>query len=253
MVYIEYVIANNLLANSVIFTLTSKASGLSRTKGRIFIVVMLGTLFGVVFPMLRVSEFWCLVIKFLSALLLTLMITGRVCLKKYLITLIIFYGISFGLGGAVSSLLSSSTFLPNSYTEEELTFCIMSGGVVFVYIAGQILSYIRNSAAKGCTTVYLKDKLGGQIACSAFVDSGNSVTYRGFGVNFVPNELKSQIEYEETSDFVSVITTAGSKIFQVSLIPYMRYSNGKEEEKSVPVIFWQAQRKDSQIILHRGR
>ena len=85
-----------------------------------------------------------ILIKIASALFLTFLITVPTSVKRYLITLLLFYGISFCLGGAVSSLLNALSFGGNvNYSEEELTFCIIGGGVIFVYIAKQTLSYIK--------------------------------------------------------------------------------------------------------------
>lgn len=253
MVYIEYAIINNLLANSVILGCTAKVSGIKRSKKNLFTATLVGTFFGVFLPTIAVTEILCAVIKILTALLLTFLITGKTNLKKYVITLLIFYGVSFCLGGTVNAIVLSLSFQSRVYTTEELTFCIVAGGVIFIYIAGQILSYISGRTVKGCVTVYLLDKSDRQIACDAFVDSGNGVTYRGFGVHFIPSSLKSKLKYNDLSDFVSVTTTIGTKMFPVYAVPQFRYSDGREEECDVPVIFWETGRNEEKIILHRGR
>ncbi len=253
MVYVEYVIVNNLIANSVILLWTAKVAGFVRSKKRIIGVALIGTLFGVLFPTVKVSEFICVLLKFGTALILTFLITGRTRVKRFFVSLLIFYGISFCVGGAVSALISAPAFVEKGYTEEELTFCITAGGVIFIYIARQTLSYIKGRADKGCVTVYLKGRGEQNVSIDGFVDSGNEVSFHGVGVSFIPFSLKERIECASLNEYISVFSTVGHKIFEVYTVPYLRYSDGREEDKDVPVIFWKSDKKQERVILHLKR
>ncbi len=254
MVYVEYVIMNNLLANSFICAWTAKVSGVLLSKRRIFAVSAIASIFGVIFPTVKTSQIVCLLIKIVSALFLTFLITGLTSVKRYLITLLLFYGISFCLGGTVSALLNALSFSGNvNYSEEELTFCIMGGGVIFVYIAKQTLAYIKSRADKGCVTVYFESKKSGVVALEGFIDSGNEVLFEGVGVNFIPIEYKEKLNYKKTDNFISVTTTAGNKIFQIYKLPYVRFSDGISSQENIPVVFWKSDEKQKRVILHSRR
>lgn len=250
MVYIEFVILNNLIANGVIFNFTAKTIGVQRKKF-VLLSITLATVFGVVFPTVKVSEFSCAIIKFTSAIILTFLITGRVKLKRFIVALLIFYGISFCMAGATTALINYFSFLSKSVSSEELTFYILGGSVLFYLCISNTLNFVKNKKIKGEKVLLLKLKNGKSITLNSFIDTGNEVTYRQKGVVFVPKMYKDKLMLQKENDMIFVNTTTGYKTFEVYILPSIIDQDTKEEFIDVPAVFWESE-KENKIILHRS-
>lgn len=248
-VYVEYVILNNLLANYAVIVLTRKFSGIKPNKIRLSFCLILSTIFGTFSPLLVLPDVICSIIKVVLSCLLVAILTGKIMIKRYLLTVFIFYGSSFGVAGAVTALLSFTSFRIENFTDTELTLCILGGSFIFSYIAKQMMTYIKNRTDKGDRWVNVKGK-DGFITLRAFIDSGNCVTYKGQGVTFISKELKEKIDCVDLEKFVIVKTVTGEEIFEVFLIRKMTI--GKRVKENFPAIFWDKKEGEYDIILHGG-
>lgn len=248
-VYIEYVVLNNLLANYCVMRLTQRFAGLKKGRVREGVFLFLSVVFGVVTPLLSVPDVLTVVIKLLCSMLLTKILARKIGLKRYLITLFVFYASSFGVAGAVSGILSFTSFGIEGHSDEELTFCVLVGCLIFLYIAGQIFSYLKSRVDKGeCFVIF--DTLQGDLTLSAFVDTGNCVKCRGTGVTFIPKAYKDRILHSDIVEYVSVRTINGVKVYGVCICDKMRFSDGRERI-GVPVVFWESG-KEGRVILSGG-
>ena len=247
MVYVEYVILNNLIENTIIFKFTAKL--IDKKGKRIVFPILIATIFGVLFPTIKVSELVCFLIKLLTAFLLVFCLTGKVKIKKFLVALFVFYCISFCVAGATSAFINSVSFLPKECTEEELTFFVLLGGIAFILVWENAIEFIVGKAQKKVQKIYVKDKNSNYQTFDAFVDTGNEITYHQKGVLFVPNAYQEMMLFEDKNDFIMVKTTTGEKIFKVYELEEIKLENGKVFS-SVPILFWDA--KDKKIILHRS-
>ncbi len=247
MVYVEYVIINNLIANTVIIKFSAKL--LDKKGKKLIIPIILSTFFGVVFPTVKVSEILCLAIKFLTALLITFCITGRERIKNFLVAVFIFYCISFCMAGATTALISAFSFFPQKIVTEELTFYILVGAFVFFIVCENVYEYIQGKTQKKVQKVYLLTKEEKELVFDAFVDSGNEVTYMQKGVHFIPKSLQNMLVYFNKNDYIKVKTMSGEKIFSVHIIPILKLSDGKVFT-DVPIVFGNLA--DKKIILHRS-
>lgn len=247
MVYVEYVIINNLIANTVIIKFSARL--LDKKGKRLIVAIILSTVFGTFLPTVKVSEFLCLVIKFLIALLITFCITGRERLKNFLVALFVFYCVSFCLAGATTALISTFSLLPKIIPTEELTFYILIGAFVFFVVCENVYGYVQGKTQNKLQKVFLITKEDKELEVDAFVDSGNGVTYMQKGVHFVPKSLEKIIDYRNKNEYIKVKTISGEKFFSVQIIPVLKLSNGKIFN-DVPIVFWDST--DKKIILHRS-
>lgn len=247
-VYVEYVILNNLLANYAVIVLTRKFSGIKPSKIRLSFCLIISTVFGTFSPLLVLPDVVCSLLKVGISCLLVAILTGRVKIKRYLLTVFIFYGSSFGVAGAVTALLSFTSFGVSEFTDTELTFCILSGSLVFSYIAKQVVTYIKNRADKGDTWVKIQGK-DNFITLHAFIDSGNQVSFRGRGVTFISKNLIDKIDFTDLDALVTVKTVTGEENFQVFSIRKMII--GTKVKENFPAIFWD-KKGEYDIILHGG-
>ena len=242
-VYVEYVILNNLIANWVVLRITNSLSVKSK-KSRLWLSVAISVVFGTLSPLIPLSGVLVGVIKIAISVVIVAVLTGRIGFKLYIITFLIFYGVSFGLGGAVTALTNLLSF--TGVVEEGLTLIILIASVVFFYISSQAVSYIRVKAIRRDGIILLKGKFG-YVKASCFVDSGNSVYYKGRGVAFVDKRLRERLFVKGTNDYVSVDSVGGKRIFEVHIAE--RFTKTKSTEE-FPIVFWEGG--DYDVILCGG-
>lgn len=245
-VYVEYLVLNNLIANYAVLRITNNLTVKSR-KLRLWCSLVLSVIAGTLSPLIPLSGVVVSVIKLAISVVIVLILTGRVRLKRYLITFLVFYGVSFGIGGAVTGLVNIFTFTGTSLEEEKLTLLVLVGAVIFRYISGQALSYIRGRELRREARVYLATK-NGLIPTTSFVDTGNTVTYKGEGVAFVSKRLKDKIITIATGDYVKVMSVGGRSLFEVRIA---KVSYDGKATKDLPVVFWEGGEFD--VILYGGR
>lgn len=242
-VYLEYVILNNLIANYVVLRITNSLTVGSK-RLRLWISVVISVIFGTLSPIIPLSGVLVGAIKIAISLVIVTVLTGKVKFKVYLMTFLIFYGVSFGLGGAVTGLTNLLSF--TGIVEEGLTFVILVGSIIFFYISSQAVSYIRVKAVRREGSILIKSKFG-YIKSRCFVDSGNTVFYKGRGVAFVNSRLKNRIVTKNTNDYVSVDSVGGKRLFEVRIAE--RFTKTKSTEE-FPIVFWEGG--DYDVILCGG-
>lgn len=244
-VYVEYLILNNLIANYAVLRMTNNLTVKSR-KLRLWSSVVISVLAGTFSPLITLSGIMVSFIKIAISVVIVLVLTGRVRVKRFLITFLTFYGVSFGVGGAVTGLVNFLSFTGSTLQEEKLTLLVLVGALIFRYISGQALSYIRIKQERREARVYLATK-NGLLEATSFVDTGNSVTYRGEGVAFVNKKLKEKILTIPTGEFVKVVSVGGQNLFEVRIA---KVSYDKKVTKDLPVVFWEGG--DFDVILYGG-
>ena len=244
-VYVEYIVLNNLIANYTVLRITNSLS-VKSGRLRLWCSVALSVIAGTLSPLIPLSGVVVSVIKLAMSAVIVFVLAGRVRVKRYLITLLIFYGVSFGIGGAVTGLVNFFTFTGMGIEQERLTLIILVGAVIFRYITGQALSYIRGREQRREARVYFRTK-NGFVPTTSFVDTGNNVTYKGEGVAFVSERLKDKIIAIPTGDFVRVVSVGGQNLFEVRIA---KVSYDAKSTKDLPVVFWEGG--DFDVILYGG-
>ena len=244
-VYVEYVIVNNFIANYAVIKVTNRLS-LNAGRVRFWVSVTLATAFGTFSPLIPVEGLLTAVIKLAVSGVIVAVLAGRVRFKRYIMTYLMFYGVSFGIGGAVSGIVNFISFTGVEIGEERLTFAILLGCVIFRYISGQALSYIKSRKMREEGIIHLVGTKG-LVRATAFIDSGNTVCFRGEGVAFIKCSLKGKLAYTETNSSVEVTSVGGKKIFEVYKI---KASFGGESTREIPAVFWEGG--DFDVILSGG-
>lgn len=244
-VYVEYLILNNFIANYAVLRTTNNLT-VKSGKLRLWASVILSVIAGTLTPLIPLSGIAVSAIKLAISIVIVVVLTGRIRLKRYLVTFLTFYGVSFGVGGAVSGLVNFLSFTGGALEEEKLTLLVLVGAIVFRYISGQALSYIRGREKRCEDRLYLATK-NGYLSASSFVDTGNTVTYKGEGVAFVSKKLKDKILTISTGDFVKVVSVGGENLFEVRIV---KASYDKKVTNDLPVVFWEGGEID--VILYGG-
>ena len=248
MVYIEFVVLNNLIANWIIVSFTSKLLG-EKKRTRYFSIA-LGTIFGVVTPCISLNELATILVKTICAIILVIFVTGKTNVKKFLVALSIFYAISFCLAGATTALIYSVSMTHIKLTTEELTFYILGGGIVFYLTFINLIEWVKAKKTRIERKVQVRLNQGDYMECESFVDTGNEVTYKQKGVIFVPNILKDKLDIYSTNDIIKVKTVTNEKFFSVYILSSIRFVEEEKTIEDVPVVFINGTK--NKIILSRS-
>lgn len=178
-IYVEYVVIDNIVINSLILLLTKELLKLKSSKLRILLSALLGTIVALLSPIL--SSFANLLIKLPLSLLMVLIAFKISGTKKVLITLFTFFAITFLFGGAVlgaGEMLGMRFILNNGVMYEYkfpvgiivlfcfITFVAMKNIVKFIFQ--------RQNNTQLIYDAILTDN-GCKAKASAFLDTGNKI------------------------------------------------------------------------------
>lgn len=100
-VYIEYVLIDNFVIDYLLLKTTLSLTGRVCDKRRLFLCAVLGATGALAFPLLDTAEAISALIKISFGAILLLLSAPFSTLKKYLVTLSVFFGLTFLTGGAV--------------------------------------------------------------------------------------------------------------------------------------------------------
>ena len=104
-IYVEYVILDNLIINTIIITLTLKLLKQKANKLNIALSALLGTGFSLLAPLLTFNSYILLPIKLVMGLSMVLVLKKYRNVKNIIITYLWFLTFTFGLGGMCFGIL----------------------------------------------------------------------------------------------------------------------------------------------------
>ena len=81
-VYIEYVLLDNLIINSVLLDFTNKTLKLKVNKFRIFLSAMLGTIVAIILPFVKLSNSILIVLKIILGICMSAILKNHKSIKK---------------------------------------------------------------------------------------------------------------------------------------------------------------------------
>lgn len=198
--YIEYVIIDNLVINTLILLCVKATMKLRAKFYRVFLSAVLGTIFAVCYPLWGISNGLLLPMKIVLGVLMVLIIAPYNSVKDFVLSFLFFLLYTLVLGGAcVATLLMLGTSI------EEL----MAGGydtavpvgvillIVSLYVA-IIISVVRYVSAKKNISPFIREvslKIGKTIlSFNAFIDTGNKLVDKKTGL---PVIIVSQLLLEK--------------------------------------------------------
>lgn len=98
-VYIEYVVADNLIINTLILVLTKKTLNLQTRVANLVAAALLGTVFAIFMPLFMLNEYLLFFIKMLLGVAIILVAFPTKKPKKILVNYLWFLTYTFALGG----------------------------------------------------------------------------------------------------------------------------------------------------------
>lgn len=226
-VYIEYLIFDNMLVNALIITVTLLAMKKKTLFLRIFAGSAVGTVAAVIMPIIEISGIILFLYKFAASLIIVSLITKYFRVKEYFIGLILFYLVSLVFGGIVYVLCNNSLTIEGYYTRSDINIGILAlAGLITVYILRQSSAYIfsaeqKKNKLKVVEIVSASGKKIGEYV--ALIDTGNNLYYMGRPVIFISKQYANRISGDEIGK-VTVNTVVGSKCMDIRIIPKIRIS-----------------------------
>lgn len=233
-VYVDEVLANNMVMNYAILHLTAKLAGAPYRVLRLLAASFIGSLyvFAVFFP--ESNYYYNFAGKFLISAILVVVAFGVVPWRRFLTTWVIFYGVSFAVGGVVLG-INSLVGRPGGMSGEY--WRLWPGVVValiLVVVIGRKSFILRRRVAEGFFRVPVTIRIGAKkLEFEALLDTGNDladpvskdpvviIEYEAVK-DLLPPELREALAKDREPDFANIAGRVEDPkwLTRLRLIPY---------------------------------
>ncbi|RJX21562.1 MAG: sigma-E processing peptidase SpoIIGA [Ammonifex sp.] len=234
-VYLDELLANNLIMNYAVLHLTAKLAGVPYRFLRLLSAALVGSLYFVAVFFPEAGNFYNLSGKFLVSILVVVVAFGFLPWRRFLGVWALFFGVSFAVGGVVYGI---NGLIADHGADGVAGYRYVLPGVVaalvLVAVLGKKGRILRRRIAEGFFRVPLAIQMGGKkVELEALLDTGNQLTdpvsrcpvviveYDSV-CDFLPLELRKVLESSFEPDFTAI----GTKIedpkwaTRLRLIPY---------------------------------
>ncbi|MEW6171454.1 MAG: sigma-E processing peptidase SpoIIGA [Bacillota bacterium] len=235
-VYVDELLANNMLMNYAILHLTAKLAGLPYNFFRLAAAAIVGSLYVMVIFFPDGGQLYNFTGKLALSVLVVLVAFGTLSWRRFLGAWTLFYGVSFAVGGVV---LGINSLIGSTGTEGGLNgYAHLWPGIlaalILAVVAGAKSKILRRRVAEGFFRVPITIRMGmKKVELEALLDTGNQlidpvsrypvviVEYDSMK-DFMPPELRGALEARFEPDFTAI----GTKIedpnwaTRLRLIPY---------------------------------
>ncbi len=198
-IYIEYVILDNLIINSIILVLTLKTLKHKLNKLNIFFSSSLGTVFAIFMPFITLDNIYLFLIKILVGLIMVLIIKKHTYFKKFIVTFFLFLTYTFSLGGLCFGLMYMFNFntsvngiIINNFEIPVSLFMLLIS--VYLYILFKSIKIIQKDRLKQSyifSVVITQSNKSYNL--EGFLDSGNQLYYHGQPIIILSNKIFTRI------------------------------------------------------------
>lgn len=206
-VYIEYVILDNLIIDSILIYLTNLTMRTKINKYRLFTASVVGTIFAIFLPSLKINNIILIFVKLLAGLFIVL-IFSKLKLKDILLNYIIFITYTFMMGGlcfGILYLLNSNVSINGLIIYNfniPISIIIL---LIFIYflIMKKFIKYRKNILNLTYPVEIFKDNKS--IKLNGFLDTGNQI-YDEFGNPIIVISLNSFLNAYPNISILKVAT-----------------------------------------------
>lgn len=188
-IYVEYVVVDNMVINCLILLLCQKIGKFKTNKIRIFLSSSFGTILSLLSPML--SGIVAILVKPFVALCMVIIAYSPKKFSKLVIEILLFFLVTFVFGGACLGVVEifGLSYLKTDGTTVYYNFPVGLALLVcaFAYVCiKNIIKYCLNQQ-KIYEQVYQISLAHNnkQVLIDAFLDTGNCVTYNGMPVTII--------------------------------------------------------------------
>ena len=175
-VYIEYVIINNFVIDFLLLKTTFLLTGMKTKLYKLILSAILGALISLVFPFINIKGFFLTLIKVLVGALLVILSSKFKDKREFFINLLVFYLLTFTLGGIILGVLSISGI---EKAKELLVALCFIPAFLLLYGVKKVFTYLYRR--KNVENLIYDTELefnGIKIKGRAFLDTGNLLYYK---------------------------------------------------------------------------
>jgi len=216
-VYIEYVIIDNLIITALICSLSAKAAGVRVRRIRIFTAAVIGTAVAVVLPLIPMHfAVYILIAGVLGVTIICIMTIpkGRRVTVRYGA---VFLGISFLFGGALTAvgyLVTGDIYLALTSPFVDIPLGLIVGTAVILYFVFRkvFLSVKRNRNVSSFVADAHISILGKMLRVRGLIDSGNGLYDERTGLPIILLGIKTIIEILTSAELIKIMNGQGDSI-----------------------------------------
>lgn len=233
-IYVEYALAENFFLDAMLLWLALKTAKQAISARRLALASAIGAVFAVVFPLMRLGTALSYILKFAVGFLLCLIAIKGKGVGRYVFTVLLFFGYSFALGGALLAVYSAFSVDyrdGGGYLVESAPVGLVIGGsFAFVLLSAALVKRLYKKRAMRRFLYSCRVVLGGRsVRAEGFLDSGNRATAHGLPVCFLSPDLAFDLLGEGTmTEEMTVVTVNGEKTIKIFLADSLEiYCGGK--------------------------
>lgn len=251
-VYIEYVVANNLVINALVLVLTLRFCRWKIDKLAVFFSSAIGTVYAVFLPLADFLNVFVFKIA-LSAVMIAV-VAGRCTIKKYCVLYAVFLGLTFALGGITQGLQNIFSFGVDT-NASLVPFYVGAGGLALVCAEKLLYKYIVLARRKNLYVSQIEIAANGKtIKCKAYFDSGNKLYYKNKPAVIVDKSLALEFYGKDGYDNIQkdtyVGTVAGQKKVKVFPLEYLSVEGTQDKIYGVMAAVSTHLSGDYKVVLH---
>ena len=189
-VYIEYALIDNLVIDYLILKATFKISGVTRTKGRLFLSAFFASVVALVFPLIN-SALISTLLKLLLPITVVASSGSFRSKKEFVFSVCLFLGVTFILGGSASGIFSFFNIELGSEVCVSIVILPVYLSVKFILRLASILH--RKKTFDNFVYLVTIVQNGKAFSLRGFLDTGNGVYDGENPVVFIRKKLAKKL------------------------------------------------------------
>ena len=170
-VYIEYVLVDNFFIDYMLLKLSNIIINEKTRKLRLIFSALIGAIFALFMPMIKLSVIPLAIIKILVTVLMIIVLNGYITFKKFLTAIAVFMALTFFCGGVVSAIFY---FLEiNSQSEISIALMMLPFSVSYALFKNVYKLIKQKKLEKNFMVSFSLSAFGIIAKGKGFIDSGN--------------------------------------------------------------------------------
>lgn len=190
-VFIEYVFIDNLVIDYLLIKATFLLTGVSFSRGRLFLCAFLGAVFAVVYPLFVINQAILTAIKISFGVLLCFMSAKFKNKKEFYVCTVVFFLLTFALGGAIIGIFALFNI---DYSSEICIALMIIPAYILIKCLTHVFAFIYKRKSVTGLIYKCKIHLGEKtFEVRGFLDTGNELYSQNSPVIVCEKKLFSAI------------------------------------------------------------
>lgn len=193
-VYIEYVLLDNLVIDYLLLKASHKIAGVTARKGRLLFCSAAGAVVAAVYPLFADFKVLTVAIKLFCGLFISLLSAKFRNKREFFITFILFIGLTFLTGGAITGIYD---LFDVPYSSEISVALMIAPAYIIISGVTKTVKFIYKRKDLFCATYRVELRLNGKkIEVTGFMDTGNGVYDGDSPVIFCGEKIARRLLFE---------------------------------------------------------